>query len=149
MNLISIFKMFPDQQSCIDHLETLRWSEGPYCPHCGGVRVSRKKENDRVGRWNCHECRNSFNVLQGTVFQGTQIPLQKWFLAIALMVNATKSLSSCQMARDLEMNQGSCLSMQHRIRRAMASEERQFLSGIVEVDENLCGRQAAQGQQPR
>ncbi len=139
MNLISVFKMFPDQQSCIDHLETLRWGEGHYCPHCGGVRVARKKENWRVGRWNCHECRNSFNVLQGTIFQGTQLPLQKWFLAIALMVNAKKSLSSCQMARDLEMNQGSCLSMQHRIRRAMASEERQFLSGIVEVDETYVG----------
>ena len=43
------------------------------------------------------------------------------------------------MARDLEMNQGSCLSMQHRIRAAMASDERSFLSGIVEVDETYVG----------
>lgn len=139
MNLISIFKMFPDQPACVDHLESLRWPDKPHCPHCDGTRVARKKENDRVGRWNCHDCHNSFNVLQGTVFQGTQLPLQKWFLAIGLMVNAKKSLSSCQMARDLEMNQGSCLSMQHRIRAAMASEERSFLSGIVEVDETYVG----------
>ena len=39
-----------------------------------------------------------FNVLQETLFQGTQIPLQKWFLAIFLMGNAKKSLSSCQLA---------------------------------------------------
>ena len=83
----------PRSQACITHLEALRWGDKPNCPHCGGVRVARKKENWRVGRWNCHDCRNSFNVLQGTIFQGTQIPLQKWFLGIALMVNAKKSLS--------------------------------------------------------
>lgn len=139
MNLISIFKLFPDQRACIDHLETLRWPHETCCPHCGAAKVGRKKENDRVGRWNCHACHNSFNVLQGTIFQGTQIPLQKWFLAIALMVNAKKSLSSCQLARDLEMNQGTCLSMQNRIRAAMASEDKAFLKGIVEVDETYVG----------
>ena len=139
MNLISIFELFPDQQACIDHLEVIRWGKEPHCPHCGGSRVARKKENDRVGRWNCHDCSNSFNVLRSTIFQGTQLPLQKWFLAIALMVNAKKSLSSCQLARDLEMNQGSCLSMQHRIRAAMATGEQSFLKGIVEVDETYVG----------
>ena len=34
------------------------------------------------------------------LFQGTKIPLQKWFLAISLMANAKKSLSSCQLARE-------------------------------------------------
>lgn len=139
MNLISIAHKFPTQESCIDHLEAVRWPEGASCPHCGSDRVRRKKENYRVGRWNCHDCTNSFNVLQGTIFQGTQIPLQKWFLAIALMVNAKKSLSSCQLARDLGMNQGSCWSMMQRIRRAMAGEERHFLRGIVEADECYLG----------
>ena len=97
MNLISIFELFPDQQACIDHLEVIRWGKEPHCPHCGSSLVARKKENDRVGRWNCHDCSNSFNVLRGTIFQGTQLPLQKWFLAIALMVNAKKSISSCQL----------------------------------------------------
>ncbi len=139
MNLISIFEMFPDQQACITHLEAIRWACEASCPYCGGIRVARKKEGAKVGRWNCHDCRNSFNVLQGTIFQGTQIPLQKWFLGIALMINAKKSLSSHQMARDLEMNQGSCWSMQQRIRAAMASEERHLLEGIVEVDETYIG----------
>ncbi len=139
MNLISIFKMFPDQEACISHLEGLRWGDAPHCPHCGGVRVARKKESCRIGRWNCHDCRNSFNVLQGTVFQQTKIPLQKWFLGIALMVNAKKSLSSCQLARDIDVTQPSCWYMQQRIRAAMASEDRHFLKDIVEVDETYIG----------
>ena len=139
MNLISVLKKYPTQQACIDHLEVVRWKGKPCCPHCESDHVARKKEKKRVGRWNCHDCQNSFNVLSGTVFQGTHVPLQKWFLAIALMVNAKKSLSSCQLARDLELNQMSCWYMQQRIRAAIASKERRFLNGVVEMDETYIG----------
>ena len=43
MNLISIVRKFPTQQSCIKHLEAVRWPENASCPHCGGIRVHRKK----------------------------------------------------------------------------------------------------------
>ena len=82
MNLYQIFTRFPDQKSCIDYLEIMRWPERTFCPHCGSAGVARKAENDRVGRWNCHDCRSSFNVLAKTIFAKTKIPLQKWFLAI-------------------------------------------------------------------
>lgn len=139
MNLISIFNQFPNQQSCIDHLEAIRWNNDPFCPHCGDHDVARKVEAGRQGRWNCHGCKSSFNVLSGTIFQGTQLPLQKWFLAISLMVNAKKSLSSCQLARDLELNQKSAWYMQQRIRAAMASDEGALLRGIIEADETYVG----------
>ena len=140
MDILSVVERFPDQEACIAHLEKLRWSEvGPFCPYCAGLHVRRKKENDRVGRWNCHDCHSSFNVLQGTIFHKTRIPLQKWFVAIALMINAKKSLSSCQLSRDLNLNQTSCWYMQYRIRTAMASDDRFLLKGIVEVDETYVG----------
>ena len=65
---------------------------------CGSVDVARKADGQRVGRWNCRDCKSSFNVLSGTIFQGTHLPLQKWFCAIALIVNAKKSLSSHQLS---------------------------------------------------
>lgn len=139
MNLISIFNQFPDQAACIAHLEQIRWSNDPFCPLCGDHDVARKAENHRVGRWNCHGCQSSFNVLSKTIFQGTKIPLQKWFLAISLMANAKKSLSSCQLARDLELNQKSAWFMQQRIRAAMASDEGALLQGIIEADEAYLG----------
>ena len=139
MNLIELFRRFPDQQACIDHLEAIRYKNGAYCPHCGSMDVARKKENNRVGRWNCHDCKSSFNVLAGTVMEKTRIPLQKWFLGIALVVNAKKSLSSYQLSRDLELNQPSAWYMQQRIRAAMASDEAPMLAGIVEADETYVG----------
>ena len=139
MNLISVFNQFPNQQSCIDHLEAIRWPEVAFCPLCNSDRVARKAEGQKVGRWNCHNCTSSFNVLSGTIFQGTRVPLQKWFLAISLMANAKKSLSSHQLARDLELNQKTAWFMQQRIRAAMASSDGELLQGIIEADETYLG----------
>lgn len=139
MNLMTIFHRFPDQESCIEYLEKVRWGDYPFCPHCGGTDVARKADSGRIGRWNCHDCKSSFNVLAGTIFEKTRIPLQKWFLAIGLIVNAKKSLSSCQLARDLDMNQKSAWYMQQRIRAAMLTKEADLLQGIIEADETYVG----------
>ena len=139
MNLLRIFTRFPDQEACIEHLENIRFGDKPYCPHCGGTHVARKADGDRVGRWNCHDCKSSFNVLSGTIFEKTRVPLQKWFLAIGLMVNAKKSLSSPQLARDLDLTRQTALYMQKRIRAQMATEQSELLQGIIEADETYLG----------
>ena len=139
MSLIEIFTRFPDHASCIEHLEIVRWGDNPACPSCGSVRVGRKVDGNRIGRWNCHDCHNSFNVLHGTIFQKTKIPLQKWFLAIGLLLNAKKSISSCQLARDLQINQKSAWFLAMRVRSAMLTDEGNLLSGIVEADECYIG----------
>ena len=139
MNLMTIFSLYPDQEACIEHLETVRWRGEANCPHCGSLRVGRKADTHREGRWNCYDCKSSFNVLSGTIFEKTKIELQKWFLAIGIIVNAKKSLSSYQLARDLDLNQKSAWYMQQRIRAAMAAEQAPLLQGIVEADEAYIG----------
>ena len=141
MNLITVMECFPDQESCINHLENIRWKSKPYCPHCGSIKVSRKSEEGtgRVGRWLCGDCHASFKVTCGTLLHGTKIPLKKWFLAISLVMNAKKSLSSHQLARDLELNQKTAWYMQVRIRTEMASQGAIILQGIVEADETYLG----------
>ena len=138
MDLFTIFRKFPDHESCIEHLEKVRFANDAYCPLCGGMNVARKADGDRIGRWNCHDCKSSFNVLSGTIMEKTRVKLQKWFLAISLIVNAKKSLSSYQLARDLDLNQPTAWYMQQRIRAAMAREE-VLLQGIVEADETYVG----------
>ena len=141
MNLLTVIERFPTQESCIEHLEKIRFVDDPFCPKCGTVgECARKHEGSRIGRWNCHACKCSFNVLSGTLFQGTHLPLQKWFAAIALVVNAKKSLSSCQLARDLNLTQPSAWYMQQRIRAEMATKQGKIkLRGIVEADETYVG----------
>lgn len=140
MDIIRIMEAFPTQDDCIDYLERLRWQGSPECPHCESIQVRRRREYaiGRIGRWNCHDCRATFKVTHGTVFQGTKIPLQKWFLAITLMANAKKSLSSHQLARDLGLKQKTTWRIMMAIRAEMAKGN-VLLQGIVEADETYIG----------
>ena len=145
MNLITIFSLYPDQEACIEHLENVRWGDDPHCPHCGGTSVARKAERHRIGRWNCRDCKSSFNVLSGTIFEKTKVELQKWFLAVALVINAKKSLSSYQLSRDLDLNQKTAWFMQQRIRAAMAADQAPMLQGIVEPTKPMSAGSRARG----
>ena len=138
MNILTIAKQFPTQESCIEHLERIKWQGKPVCPYCNHENVARKTENSLVGRWNCRNCLSSFKVTSGTIFQGTKIPLQKWFAAIAILLNAKKSVSSCQLARDLDLTQQTAWYMAMRIRKAM-QDDGTFLRGIIEADEAYLG----------
>ena len=138
MNLIAIYQQFPDHESCLEHLERVRWPLGAQCTNCGSTAVARKADGFRKGRWNCHTCKNSFNVLAGTFMQKTKIDLQKWFLAIGIVLNAKKGVSSWQLSRDLDLNQKTAWYMVMRIRKNMVTEG-PLLSGIVEADEAYIG----------
>lgn len=142
MNLIDVFERFPDQESCIEHLERVRWRGTPVCPHCDSVSVKRKREDGvgRVGRYHCSDCKASFKVTHGTVFHGTKIALQKWFLALSLILNAKKGISSYQLQRDLDLNQKTAWFILVRIRAEMARKTSPIvLQGIIEADETYIG----------
>lgn len=140
MDLIKVMERFPDQEAGIEHLEKIRWNGEPKCPHCESDKVAERTETElgRIGRWQCHDCTATFKVTCGTVFHGTKVALQKWFLAISLIVNAKKSLSSYQLARDLDLNQKTVWYIQTRIRAEMAKDNI-LLQGIIEADETYVG----------
>ena len=160
MTIYETMEKYPTHQSCIEFLESIRFKDGAYCPHCGSVKVAKKaeKRNDKeyesglkisekqlIGRWNCHDCKSSFNVMSGTIFQGTQIPLQKWFVAVSIIMNAKKSLSSHQLARDIGIAQSSSLYLMERVRAEMATDNKSLLQGIVEADETYVGGKPRKG----
>jgi transposase-like protein len=135
MNIIQVYKQFPTQQDCIEYLEKVRWSGVPKCPYCNSTNASAQpKEN----RYKCNKCNTSFSVTVGTIFHKTKIDLQKWFLAISLVLNAKKGLSARQLSRDIEINKDTAWSMLMRIRRAFI-EDHELMEGIIEVDETFIG----------
>jgi len=139
MNIIQIFKQFPTQESCVKYLEEKRWHGKPICVYCGSDKVSSHKEKTQSSRLQCLACKRSFSVTMGTIFHDSRLPLQKWFLAISLILNAKKGISSRQLARDLEVQVNTAWSMGHRIRKAMQQNESLSLKGIVEMDETYVG----------
>jgi transposase-like protein len=142
VNVIEIFQSFQTQEQAIEYLEKVRWGDTPYCPYCGSFSVGRHASGDRsMARWQCRDCTRAFAVTVGTLFHGTHIPLRNWFIILALMLNAKKSASSYQIARDTGMRRATVWSVMHRIRAAMAADPDQdrLLHGIVEADETYVG----------
>lgn len=137
-SIISIYRRFPTKESCLNHLEQVRWGDTPECPYCKSEKVSRKVEIEQRSRWQCSLCRKSFSVTVGTIFHNSHVDLQRWFLLISLMFSAKKGLSAMQAARDLEMRRPTVWSMMHRIRAAMVDDGK-LLAGIVEMDETYIG----------
>lgn len=135
MNIIQIYKKFPTQDDCIEHLEAVKWKGKPQCPYCKSSR-STKMKNEK--RYHCNSCNTSYSVTVQTIFHRTKIDLQRWFLAISLVLNAKKGMSARQLARDIEVHKNTAWFMLMRIRKAM-TEYGDLLEGIVEADETYIG----------
>lgn len=137
-SIVEVYKRWPTTEAATAHLERVRWGDAPMCPYCGAVKVAKHSEGRRRDRWQCWICKKSFSVTVGTIFHNSHVDLQRWFLLIALMLNAKKGLSAMQAARDLEMRRPTVWSMMHRIRRALVDDGK-LLAGIVEMDESYVG----------
>lgn len=135
MNIIEIINKFSTEENCIAYLEKARWNNEPVCSYCSSKNNYPVKSELRH---KCRDCGKSFSVTVGTIFHHSHIPIQKWFIAIALILNAKKGISSHQLSRDLQIRQASAWSMAHRIRKAM-KQDNGLLSGIVEMDETYVG----------
>jgi hypothetical protein len=147
MNLIDVNEQFATDEQCLAYLEQMRWPAGVRCITCGADKISRvsresKSKNKRPTFYQCLEptCKQQFSATTGTIFHDSHLPLHKWFLALALIVDAKKGISAKQLQRHLGIGgYRTAWYLAHRIRKAMAESEGSLLTGIVEVDETYVG----------
>ncbi len=127
-------------------LEKIRWPNGVVCPRCGSVLGPYKlrskpdsKNKVRDGLYKCTDCRKTFTVTVGTIFEDSHIPLRKWLVAIYLMNASKKGISAHQLHRMLDITYKTAWFMAHRIRFAMSEKPLGKLLGIIEADETYIG----------
>lgn len=135
MNLIQIYKTFPTQDACIEWLEEKKWNGQPTCPYCTSINNSKRKNSYRH---HCNTCNTDFSVTVNTAFHKTKVDLQKWFMAISLIMDAKKSMSARQLARHIEVTKDTAWLMLMRLRKNLADYE-MMLEGVVESDETFVG----------
>lgn len=136
-SLFSLFEAFPDEQSCIDHLRSLRWKDGEFCPYCGGTRIYHFSDRKT---FKCGDCRQRFSIKVGTVFEDTKIALRKWFAAIWMITNHPKGIASTTLAKDIKVTQKTAWFMLHRLRHAARTPSFNApLKGTVEADTTFVG----------
>jgi transposase-like protein len=135
---------FQDPGKAAEYLESVRWPDGPVCPHCGEhERKAYRLAKSKRRLWKCAACRKQFTVTVGTIFESSHIPLNKWLLAFYLLCSSKKGMSAHQLHRMLGVTYKSAWFMAHRIREAMKQPPFQArLTGTVEADETYIGGKA-------
>lgn len=135
-SVLDLLKAFPNEKVCIEHLEYLRWNGNVVSPFDKTSTVYKCKNH----RYKCRNTNKYFNVRTNTIFEGSKIPLQTWFLAIYLFTVHKKGISSYNLAEELDITQKSAWFLLSRIRYAMEHETfLKEMEGVVEIDETFIG----------
>ncbi len=139
-SLVQMLAVFPDEQSCIDHLENLRWGAGIVCACCGSTRKIYKRKS-KPGVYRCADCKKDFSIRKGTIYEESRIPLRQWLIAAWLMTNHRKGISSHHLARELGVTQKTAWFILSKLRKAaeQAGEGSGPLDGPTEADETYLG----------
>lgn len=128
-------ELFPDEESCIRHLEAIYWNGKPVSPFDKTSKVYKLKN----GNYRCKNTGKNFTVRTGTMFEKTKVSLRNWFSAIWYITNGKAGISSYQLASHIGVTQKTAWYMLQKIRRQMYLANGSLLEGEVEADETYIG----------
>lgn len=150
-SLLQMIDTLHTEEDCRQYLEDMRWSGEPVCPHCGSISKHHYKLTQNgtfKGLYKCKDCRERFTVLQGTMFEGSHVPLKKWFYAIYIFLSHKKGISSVQLAKNINVTQKTAWFMLSRIRKNLKDDDAIF-DDMTQVDETYVGGKGKKGEQGR
>lgn len=137
-----MLEALPTDTACREYLEQIRWNGTPTCHHCGSVNEKHYRLNVKgefKGLYKCKDCKERFTVTVGTMFEGSHIPMRKWFIALYIFSSHKKGISSHQLASDLGITQKSAWFMLGRMREAFSTNKPKDLGCVIQADESFIG----------
>ena len=139
---------FQDDTQARQHLEAVRWPDGPVCPHCGSAERPYQLQGKahRPGLWKCVDCREQFTVTVGTPFERSKVPLSKWLMAAYLLCSSRKGISARQLQRTLGVTYKTAWRMAHRIHEAMLQQNPHLVPTALWLQWILLGEQKRRNQ---
>lgn len=137
-SLYTVFsKALSSEENAIKYFEKMRWDGKAVSPYDPTSKVYKCSN----GKYKCKNTSRYFDVKTGTPLANTKLPITKWLLAMFLFQADKGGISSCQLARILEITQKSAWHMLMKIREfaAKSNSKNSKLSDEVEVDETFVG----------
>jgi transposase-like protein len=149
LSMSDFIRQYGTEAQCEEALIQVRWSEGFRCPGCGhgGHCILHTKGRKT---FQCNACHRQTSLIAGTLFQGTNLPLTTWFLAIYLVSQAKTGLSALALKRYLGVSYPSAWLIHHKLMQAMAEREDHYLlAGQVQLDDAYLGGERSGGKAGR
>lgn len=124
---------YSSEEECMEALIAMKWPNGFVCPRCAYTRCSRVTSR-RLPLFECGKCSHQTSALVGTIFEGTHLPLLKWFQALELFL-LPDGISATQLCQVIRVTYKTAWLVLHKIRHAIGeTDARELLSGEVKVN---------------
>lgn len=126
-------RRFQDDPACVEQVLRIRWPAGMVCPKCKGRQFWQ-----RTGcvRYQCQKCLFEVSPTAKTFLHRARVHLRDWFTAAFWLTESSEGRSAYQLQRKLGCSSKTAWHMLHKLRCAMATEDRGPLGGTVEMGDN-------------
>jgi transposase-like protein len=136
MNELEFDKRFCNEQSCYDYLFQNRWPDGFLCTQCGNTDYWLSNRQLFI----CTNCQFNHSLTAGTIFNGTRKKLTLWFKAMWWFTTRKAGINALTLKALLGLGSyKTAWAWLHKLRSCTIRDQREKLSGTVEVDEVYIG----------
>ena len=130
-------RRFGTEQRCWLALYRLQFPQGFVCKRCQATAYYRIKRRQCL---QCISCKRQYSLRAGTMMAYSKISLKQWFMALYLITQSKKSLSSLALMRYLGLSYNSAWLLQQKIIHALKQDDEQYtLTGVIHVDDGYLG----------
>ena len=138
LTIQQFFALFPDDDTCLDHLFRTRFGEQVLCSKCH--RVSKFYRLASELAYSCQWCGHHLHPMVGTPFEKSHTSLQRWYYAMYLFTATRHGVSAKELQRQFGCSYKTAWRMGHEIRKYMSALDGDGpLDGNVEADETFIG----------
>jgi hypothetical protein len=135
-SIVDFFDTYTTNLDCLEYFSKIKWRDGYSCVKCRHKKFTIRKAN--YAR-DCNMCHHVESPTANTLFHRVRFGIRKAFIIVFEMSVTTKSVSSSQMARRLDISRQTAWLFMHKVRIAMKSSESQPMTGLVFIDEFVYG----------
>lgn len=127
---------FSKPEACYEYLFKQKWPEGFVCSKCNNNRYWLSSRNLYI----CTACEYQQSLTSGTIMEGTKKPITYWFKAMWWITTRKSGVNAVNLKELLGLGSyATAWTWLQKLRRCTIRENREKLSGRVEVDEFTIG----------
>ena len=124
MNYNEFIISYPDDQSCYNRLEYIKWHKGYICPKCANTKYLESRMPNRNPRRRCTLCGYIETTTSNTLFHNVKFSIQKAFY-ITYIICTEKNRTLEQLSIEIELRTATIHAFSKKIKEAMKATKSQ------------------------
>ena len=113
-------KIFPDNLTCLKHLETLKWDNGFKCIKCGHRNYSNTQ---KPFLRKCSSCKHPESVTANTLFHAVKFPLNKAFYIAYTTCDNQKKITVDELSELLDLRRNTAWGFKKKVETRIQEKE--------------------------